>query len=240
MPVKGKVKNPISDFATEIIVNASVPNLAEVLLPEEQGKILSGEISGLKTGASLLTVYFGFKVPLKELGNSNYSTFVFDSSVNTPNDILSNNHSGFKSRGFTLVDYSQINSGLAPAGKSVGAVCCIDYVEDWDKLDHSLYLDRKNEVVETIISRCEKLIPGFRDAIEYVEAGTSLTVKRYTLNPAGAVYGFARNPGISAAYLSALPENIHIASAWGKFGGGFSGVIYSGYLTAMDILRKRY
>jgi all-trans-retinol 13,14-reductase len=64
-------------------------------------------------------------------------------------------------------------------------------------------------------------------------------VQRYTMNPAGAVYGFAQNPGKPSAYLSALPDNIHIASAWGKFGGGFSGSIYSGYMTALDILRKR-
>ncbi len=33
-------------------------------------------------------------------------------------------------------------------------------------------------------------------------------------------------------------ENLHFASAWTKIGGGFSGAIYSGYLCAIDILRK--
>ena len=76
------------------------------------------------------------------------------------------------------------------------------------------------------------------DAIEYAEIGTSLTVKRFTLNPEGAVYGFAQNPGKSTEYLKALPENISLASAWGKFGGGFSGAILGGYMTAKDLLRK--
>jgi all-trans-retinol 13,14-reductase len=138
-----------------------------------------------------------------------------------------------------LVDYSQLDSDLAPAGKGVGAVCCIDYASDWEGLDRETYLKKKDHVAETIIARCEKLIPGFRDALEYAEVGTPLTVKRYTLNPEGAVYGFAQNPGKPMDYLAALPENIYIASAWGKFGGGFSGSIYSGYMTAMDILRKR-
>jgi phytoene dehydrogenase-like protein len=96
----------------------------------------------------------------------------------------------------------------------------------------------KADVADIITSRCEKMIPGFRDAVEYVEVATSMSVKRFTLNPEGAVYGFAQNPGKSVAYLSALPENIHIASAWGKFGGGFSGSILSGYMTAMELLRK--
>ena len=110
---------------------------------------------------------------------------------------------------------------------------------DWEGLDRKAYLKKKSDVAEAIISRCEQLIPGFRDALEYVEVGTPLTVKRYTLNPEGAVYGFAQNPDKSIDFLSALPANVYVASAWGKFGGGFSGSIYSGYMTAMDIMRKR-
>jgi all-trans-retinol 13,14-reductase len=92
----------------------------------------------------------------------------------------------------------------------------------------------------TVSSNVAKnIIPGFRNSLEYVEVGTSLTVKAFTLNPGGAVYGFAQNPGKQDGYLSALPQNVHIASAWGRFGGGFSGAIISGYMTALDLLRKR-
>jgi all-trans-retinol 13,14-reductase len=235
----GKNEEEFSDHATEIIVNASVPTLASALLPENQGKALSEKIKDLKIGASLLTVYFGFKKSLKEVGNRFYSTFVFDPSIITQKDIIVNNHADFSTRSFTFVDYSQVDSALAPAGKGVGAVCCIDYASDWEGLDRKAYLEKKDEVAEIFTERCEKLIPGFREALEYVEVGTPLTIRRYTLNPAGAVYGFAQNPGKSTDYLSALPDNIHIASAWGKFGGGFSGSIFSGYMTAMDVLRKR-
>jgi all-trans-retinol 13,14-reductase len=237
--MKGKTKESAEAFAPEVIVNASTPALAKQLLPKEKGKALAENIEGIKIGASLLTVYFGFKKPLKEVGNRYYSTFVFDPSIKTQRDIVTNNRSGFDTRGFTLVDYSQVDSALAPEGKSVGAVCCIDYLCDWEQLDRKSYLQKKDEVAEAITARCEKLIPGFRDALEYVEVGTPLTVKRYTLNPEGAVYGFAQNPGKTADYLKALPENVYVASAWGKFGGGFSGAIFSGYMTAMDIIRKR-
>jgi phytoene dehydrogenase-like protein len=63
-------------------------------------------------------------------------------------------------------------------------------------------------------------------------------VERFTLNPRGAVYGFAQHPNRSLGYLSSLPENVYIASAWGKIGGGFSGAMVGGYMTAMDLLRK--
>lgn len=237
--IASKIKEGFADMANEIIVNASVPSLAGSLLPEPQALALGSKISNIAVGASLLTVYFGFKKSLKDLGNTYYSTFVFDSSIRTQKDIKANNRSDFNTRGFTLVDYSQVDSALAPEGKSVGAVCCIDYASDWEGLEQSQYLEKKAKVAEAIMGRCEKLIPGFRKAVEYVEVGTPLTVRRYTLNPEGAVYGFAQNPGKSMEYLNDLPENLSIASAWGKFGGGFSGAIYSGYMTAMEILRKR-
>ncbi len=235
---RDKEKEKLSDSATHIIANAAVPNLAETLLSKQDGKKVADTITRNKIGASLLTVYYGFKKSLKEVGNRHYSTFIYDGTVGSQKDILANNHSDFSTRSFTFVDYSQVDADLAPGGKSVGAVCAVDYPEDWENLERDEYNRMKADVADIITSRCEKIIPGFRDAVEYVEVATSLSVKRFTRNPEGAVYGFAQNPGKSTEYLSALPENIHIASAWGKFGGGFSGSILSGYMTAMDLLRK--
>lgn len=228
-----------SDTAGEIIVNSCLPLLAQKLLPSDEGRKLDQTIKNMEIGASLLTVYYGFKPDLKSIGNKYYSTFIFDESVKTQADIISNNHAGFDTRSFTFVDYSQVDSDLAPEGKGVGAACCIDYPGDWEGLNREKYDLKKIRVAELITSRLDKLIPGFKDAIEYIEVATSLTVKRFTRNKSGAVYGFAQNPGKSNDYLSALPDNLHIASAWGKFGGGFSGAIYSGYMVALDILRKR-
>ncbi|MEN8249071.1 MAG: NAD(P)/FAD-dependent oxidoreductase, partial [Bacteroidota bacterium] len=237
--LRGKDKGNIySDTASHIVVNSAIPTLAESLLSVSDGKRLAEAIKDEKIGASLLTVYYGFKKALNEVGNKHYSTFIYDDSVKSQRDILPNNKSDFSRRSFTFVDYSQVDSNLAPEGKSVGAVCCIDYPSDWQDLDLDEYNNQTARVPDIITSRCDKIIPGFRDAVEYVEVATSLTVKRYTLNPEGAVYGFAQNPGKSSEYLNVLPENIHIASAWGKFGGGFSGSILSGYMTAMDLIRK--
>ncbi|MFO7852494.1 MAG: phytoene desaturase family protein [Bacteroidota bacterium] len=230
--------NVFCDNADEIIVNSSLPLLAENLMPPAKGKELSQVIKNISIGASLLTVYYGFKPDLKSVGNKHYSTFIFDKSVKKQADIISNNHSDFDSRSFTFVDYSQVASDLAPEGKSVGAACCIDYPADWEDLSPEEYNMEKIRVAELITSRLDALVPGLKDAIDYIEVATSLTVKHFTRNKDGAVYGFAQNPGKSNDYLSVLPDNLHIASAWGKFGGGFSGAIYSGYMTAIDILRK--
>ena len=236
--VRGKERATHTDHAPDIIANAAIPNLAENLLSEADGKQLAGSISGNRIGASLLTVYFGFNKPLKEVGSHHYAYFIFDPSVRTQADILSNNHADFSTRCFTLVDYSQVDSRLAPPGKSVGAVCAVDYPGDWENLERDEYIRMKADVADIITGRCEQFIPGFREAVEHVEVATSISVKRFTLNPGGAVYGFAQLPDRSFDYLEALPPNIHVASAWGKLGGGFSGAFINGYNTAVDLLKK--
>ncbi len=238
--VKGENRGTYSDQAKEIVVNAAVPNLAHTLLSKSDGKTLSEQIRQNRIGASLLTVYYGFNRSLTKVGNKHYSTFIYDASVRSQADILENNHSDFSTRSFTFVDYSQVDSALAPEGKSVGAACCVDYPSDWEELTREEYNRMKADVADVITDRCDKIIPGFRDAVEYMEVATSLSVKRFTLNPGGAAYGFAQNPGKPTGYLNALPANIHIASAWGKFGGGFSGSIIGGYMTAIDLLRKSH
>jgi len=231
-------KSPIEATADEIIANNAIPALAD-LLPPEPGALLRDECSSLNTGASLLTVYFGFNKPLKDLGHNYYSTFIYDSSVKSQADIVVNNRDDFSRRSFTFVDYGQLDSGLTTADKDVGAVCCVDYLDDWESLGREEYERKKEYVAQCFINRLEEIIPGIRDAIGFYEVGTPLTVKRYTLNPGGAVYGFAQNPGRKMLDAFAPIENLHFASAWGKTGGGFSGAIAGGYFCAFNILRKR-
>jgi phytoene dehydrogenase-like protein len=121
----------------------------------------------------------------------------------------------------------------------VGAICCIDYVKDWEGMSKEEYTSKKEKVAQQLIARLESIIPGVRSVIEYYEVGTALTVRRYTLNSEGSVYGFAQAPSRKLIDNSMLPDNLHFASAWGRTGGGFSGAIYCGYLCAMNIMRRR-
>ncbi|MCX6328501.1 MAG: NAD(P)/FAD-dependent oxidoreductase [Bacteroidia bacterium] len=235
---KGSDPGTLKAYADEIVANAAMPNIAE-LLPEKEGSMLKNEIGNQKPGASLLSVYFGFKNPLRNIGYQHYCTFVFDGSIKTQADILENNRGDYGKRSFTFIDYGQVDSGLAPEGKSTGTLCCIDYLTNWGNLTEEEYKTKKKEVAKIFIGRLEKLIPGISGEIEYYEVGTPLTVKRYTLNPEGAVYGFEQRPFKPAIDTTKIFDNLHFASAWGRTGGGFSGAIYGGYLCAINIMRKR-
>lgn len=237
--VGNEASETYSAYGEKIIANAAIPNVAKKLLPEEYGKGLQQQVDKLEPGASLLTVYIGFRKKAKDLGSKYYSTFVFDESIKTQADIKTNNTGDFKNRSFTFIDYSQVDSALTSEEKSVGAVCCIDYYSDWDELNKEDYKAKKKQVGDIFIDKLEKLIPGIKDQIEYYEVGTSKTIARYTLNPGGAVYGFAQTPERVISDQIQSIDNLHFASAWTKIGGGFSGAIFSGYLCAMDILRNK-
>ncbi len=223
--------------ARHVIANNALPNLAE-MLPEEEGRALKTGLAGQRRGASLLSVYLGFKKTPRELGYEHYSTSVYDGSVRTQRDIAANNKADFGERSYIFVDYSQVDSALAPAGKSCGAICCIDYPEEWEALSREAYRAEKKRVAELFTERLGQLIPGIGRWIDRTEVGTPLTLRRYTLNPGGAVYGFAQLPGRANPEKATLPQNLHIASAWGRTGGGYSGAIYGGYLCALRLLRR--
>jgi phytoene dehydrogenase-like protein len=235
---RGSDPDNLEAFADDIIANAAMPNIVG-LLPEKYGSLLRTEIGDQKPGASLLTVYFGFKSLLKDIGNQYYSFFVFDGSIKTQADIVKNNKGDYGKRIFTFVDYGQVDSSLAHEGKSTGALCCIDYLADWESLSEKEYKAKKEEVAKIFIQRLEKIIPGITCEIEYYEVATPLTIKRYTLNPAGAVYGFEQRPFKPAIDTTKIFDNLHFASAWVRTGGGFSGAIYGGYFCALNILRKK-
>ncbi len=228
----------IRAFAEEIIANSAIPNVADHLLSGEHGEHLRQQLQGLNPGASLLTLYLGFRKKLKDLGSRYYSTFVFDDSIKTIADIHSNNRGDFERRSFTFIDYSQVDAGLTAGDKSVAVICCKDYCSDWEGLTPEAYKAMKERVANIFIRRLEELVPGAASQLEYFEVGTARTVQRYTLNPAGAVYGFAQTPfRVRKENIKGI-DHLHFASAWTKTGGGFSGAIYSGYFCALGIIRK--
>lgn len=174
-------------YAEIIIANAAIPNVVNDLLPQESTVVLKEKIKYLRIAPGIFTIYIRFKNMPKSIGNKYYSTFVLDESVKSLKDIPINNHDDFSRRSFVFVDYSQIDSDLAPEGKAVGAICAMDYIQDWENLSREDYLQNKKDAAEKILARLEEVIPGINEIILDYEIGTAKTIKRYTLNPGTAM-----------------------------------------------------
>ena len=221
-----------------VAANASIPDVVNKLAPEAFGKDYSGRINSMKVASSFFCVYIGFSKTPKEMGNPAYSTFVMDERVKSLKDL---HGPELTDKGYVFVDYSQIDSGLAPEGKSVGVMVTVDYLSRWEGLSEDEYRTQKRGQMDDMLDRLEKLIPGARENMEYVEASTPVTMKRFTANPGGAAYGFAQVP--EQAGWNRLPnkspvENLYYCSAWGMPGGGFTGALYAGRDCARRISKK--
>ena len=227
-----------------IIANAAIPEVMNTLLPTHIAPKFKEKIKSLKPACSLLTVYLGFKKTPKSLGNTCYSTFVFPNTIKTLSNFASTSEEEeFQNKSFVFVDYSQIESGLAPEGKSVGEIVTIDYLKYWENLSKEEYEKKKEKVKEIFLEKLEQLIPNITQEIEYIEVGTPKTIKRYTLNSEGSVYGFAQTPqqaGLHRLSNKSPIKNLYFASAWSTPGGGFTGAILSGHFCAEEILKKYF
>lgn len=235
----GRNKKPDIAYGHKVIANAALPTLPD-LLPMRESRIIQKSIAKQELSCSLLSVYIGFKRSPHDLGNRHYCTFLTPETFPLLEDLRNNFKADFKRRGFVFVDYSQIDSGLAEAPRSVGSICTVDNYTDWTGLTAQEYKVRKEEVARALFMRMEKLLPGFQDSIEYYEVGTPQTIQRYTLNPSGAVYGFAQIPGqdgLQRVQCKSPIKNLYYASAYTFPGGGFTGAILSGWFCAGQLLQ---
>ncbi len=225
-----------------IVANAALPNVMGELLKDAGAQTkLSNAVGNPEIAPSILSVYIGFKKPPKDLGNSSYSTIFFDGGISSQQELAEYHRKDLSKRIFIFCDYSQIDSGLAPKGKSVGVLSAMDYISVWDNLTKDRYNERKEEAAQTLIYRLDKHIPGIKDEIEYYEVGTPTTIRRYTLNPKGTAYGYAQIPcqtGRKRVKIQSPIRNLFFASAWTEPGHGFTGAIMSGYWCAEGIIRK--
>ena len=222
-------------YADTVIANAAQPNVAQ-MLPEPQCRALQKRIGKLRPACSLLSVYLGFNIDLRELGVTHYSNVILNKALKSLKDIKDDAHSPWSERSFTFVNYGVIDSQLCPKGKSLGVICTTDYLADWEGLDDKDYQLQKEVVARILLKRLEKEYPTILNYLEYYEVATPKTIHRYTLNPAGTAYGYVQSIGQTGPLrekVTASPiRNLFFSSAWAPSGGGYSGAIYSGFFTA--------
>lgn len=98
--------------------------------------------------------------------------------------------------------------------------------EDWKNLTEEEYKKQKQYVIERALSALEKLIPGVREKIDYIDCSTPLTVEKYTHHRFGASFG-TKFEGLE------ISQNMHKQVA-GLFHSGSVGIIMSGWLGAAN------
>ena len=228
---------PITVSCDNVVANCAIPLVAD-LLDEPFTSSLKQKISPHPHSTSLLCIYFGFKQKVDAFGVKYYSNFIQGDDVKNLKDVHPNQLGDWSKRSFIFVDYEKVDAGLAPPEKAAGVICTVAYLKNWEGLSEADYKAKKEEVAQILIQRLDEKFPGIRESIEYYEVSTPKTIKRYTSNPGGAVYGFAQTKDLTASKRfrnNFLIPNLYFASAWAFPGGGFEGSIMAGFLAALQM-----
>jgi phytoene dehydrogenase-like protein len=98
--------------------------------------------------------------------------------------------------------------------------------DDWNDLSDEEYQKAKDDMINETVEVLEKYVPGIREKIDYLEAGTPRTVEYYTLSAMGTSFG-TKFEGLEIS--TGLPQQIE-----GLYHAGSVGIIMSGWLGAAN------
>jgi phytoene dehydrogenase-like protein len=98
--------------------------------------------------------------------------------------------------------------------------------EDWENLTEDEYVKQKEYVIKRAVDSIEKIIPGVKEKIDYLECATPLTFKKYTHHEKGSSFG-TKFEGLD------ISMNLH-KEVRGLFHAGSVGIIMSGWLGAAN------
>jgi len=98
--------------------------------------------------------------------------------------------------------------------------------EDWANLSEQDYKKRKEKMIADTLEAIEKLIPGVTEKIDFLQASTPTTIKKYTHHEKGSSFG-TKFEGLDISMK--LHKEID-----GLFHSGSVGIIMSGWLGAAN------
>jgi len=228
-------------FAKTVISNANAIETLSELLDDVQAKEkYTKELKQMKKSVSVFQVYLGLNKPAKELGMRNFMISLNTSYDHDENFINSTNADSDNCL-LEVVDHSQLDPSLAPEGKGTLLIMTFDSYRNWEGLSDEQYKQKKALLAEKLIKRVEKLLPGLSSSIELTEIATPRTMKRYTLSPDGAIYGFAHTVMQSSIFRldqETCIKGLFLAGAWTRPGAGVHACFVSGF-DAAELALKR-
>ena len=107
--------------------------------------------------------------------------------------------------------------------------------------DEDYWKANKKRLIDIFIKKIERIIPKLSSQIEYKDAATPNTLFKWTLNRAGAAYGWAGMPSqlaVTGLTQKTTIENLYLTGHWTTLVQGVGGVAYLGRDTSRRILKK--
>jgi len=198
------------------------------------------KLKALKPANSLCGVYLGLNIDLAQLGYDDTEIFY---SMTKDSAVLHDRMMAgdFKNGVVAITIYSNYGDPIyAPPGKSVVVLNAYSDIDMWPEYGDEYYA-RKDQMMADLIALAANVIPELADpnVIEVQDGFTPRTIKRYTLNQRGVVYGFYLSPDQWQKIPNETPfDNIYIASNWSQAWHGVGSAQINGWRAARLIMDR--
>jgi phytoene dehydrogenase-like protein len=217
--VRGAMINGREVPCRAVVFNGNLKRLVKELVGEEHfpAEYLSG-FKQVRLSNSSCQVYLGIK-PGESLP---YIGDLIFSSEHPEYDTAALLSPMITSRTFSVY-YPELRPGSNKY--SIVASMNANY-DDWQGLDRETIRRRKQDLVENTLAVLERMVPGIREKVDYIETSTPLTFERYTGHVCGATFG-TKFEGLD--YSTTIQNQVA-----GLFHTGSVGIIMSGWLGAAN------
>ena len=183
---------------------------------------------------SAFQIYLGLDCPLHELGVADDECIVFHADNPDLCDQYAQMQAGqvhTDRTGWSMNFFSNVDPSLAPPAKSTLGLFTLLGSDGWHDLSKPAYREKKRVLVEALLVKAERALPGLRAHIQVCEAGTPNTLRKFTANPMGAIYGFEQTPqqsGLLHRFRQRYPiRGLYQVGAWTFPGAGYIGTLLS-------------
>lgn len=190
-------------------------------------------------GISLSQLYIGLDCKTTEVGITKADYFI-SNGISHEDAYINMINGDYSKSMWGLTSYDVLDPNL---NKDIGVFVVVfgDHIKNWPEYKSDEYKRKKEEVTSEILNKIYEKFPKVKEHIKILELGTPHTMKRYTNNTNGAVYGWEQNieqGGFNRLSNKSDFSNVFLSGAWTNPGGGFEGAITGGILTAERILRE--
>jgi prolycopene isomerase len=225
--------------APVVVSNAAAPLTINTLL--DQPDLAEADrkvVDSLPIGCSVHQAYVGIRgdateLGLRDRGRMVAQTYDFDA------EWAAIQRGDYRAQGWAISNHNLADPENHPPGRSILHATTLANGRRWVDLDEPTYHEQKQALQEYLIDRLAEAIPDVRDRIEICETGTPRTMKRYTSNPLGSIYGYAStvtSHSIHRPQPRTSVPGLYLAGSWTFPAAGFEGAIASGLNTARLVL----
>ncbi|MBI9084824.1 MAG: NAD(P)/FAD-dependent oxidoreductase [Desulfobacterales bacterium] len=227
--------------ARYIVANTDPYQLAYKLIGKEHfPEKYIRKLEGMKPANSLCGVYLGLNIDLRKRGYDDTEIFI-NPSTDTVAMYDAMMRGDFENGAVVVSIYSNFGDPVyAPPGKSLVTLTSYSKMDYWPEYGEA-YDRVKGKMVDDLLAVASKAVPELADPnfIEHREGFTPRTLKRYTMNKGGVVYGFYMNPEQIEKIPNTTPfPNVFIASNWTQAWHGVGSAQINGWRAARLVLDR--